>query len=695
MAATEVFTTSPAGVTVTRGDIRYIAIAPGQLVSSITTETQVQRTMGSAGTFGQLTARVTANTLINALIFTFRKNGADGTQVVSFSAGTTGWLEETDTDSVSSGDEVCIEIEAVAGGSPQTATVAAVGIAFTASSNTVMLLGAASASAGISAASSTGYFAFFGSLAVNATEANAQARTKTAGTLKAMQVNVSANARTTDTTFRLRKNTANGTQLITVTSSQTGIFLDPESDTDSVSVDDLYNMSWTTSTGTGTLSVTVAAVELETTNGASMVGAHVQAGIAQAATDATTYKYPQGFLTTSSTTGTDNYVNTLLAHTASKLQIRITANTALGTTVVTFRKNNGAGNQSFDVLTLQTGWFDEDSATDSVAVGDDVNVEINTDGASGSITFTHVGYLHTVSGGPVSLSASASAVATASADLDMRRALSASAAAAATTTATVATVRALSVSVTGSSTASATIVEVAGGTTYELTANAAGVGAPTITAQVVRALVASAAGAGTASVTLREVHALSESAAGVATTTATLNRVTEIDANGAPEGVATVTVNMDVRRALSVSVTGQSTTSATMTVSGSVDLSVSVTAAGVATVNMDAAYARTTSAAGAAAASASLLAIRYRSAQADGLATTSANLDVVRAFGPSVAGSASVSVQLAVMRALSASAAGAAIAQATLEESAAETAIAGKYAAEHAFALALVRQAGA
>ena len=101
-------------------------------------EAQTQVTYRTAGILSNLWVRVSLNLILDgASTIRVRKNGANGNQVVSFAASTTGTAEDTtNTDSVAAGDELNYSV--VIGGTTGNFFPRLLNILFAASSDTVI-----------------------------------------------------------------------------------------------------------------------------------------------------------------------------------------------------------------------------------------------------------------------------------------------------------------------------------------------------------------------------------------------------------------------------------------------------------------------------------------------------------------------------------------------------------------------------
>ena len=273
-------------------------------------------------------------------------------------------------------------------------------------------------------------------------------------------------------------------------------------------------------------------------------------------------------------------------------------------------------------------------------------------------------------GGASEVSATASAAATASATMQASRAVTVTGAGAATSSVTPTYRRALTVTAAGAATASATAV--LGAT--EIDATAAGAGSASVTMFASRALTSTAAGAADASVTVSWGRAATSSIAGVGTATVTMVVTSSTEVAASAAGTSTVSVTPGVRRIMSVSGAG----------AGTVD------------VTMQSGAQLQTAADGTGSASLTVAPLRHRESTVAGSATAAVTPFVLRSPTVACGGTGSATVGLGVVRAFSISAECSATAAAVLTL-ASETAAAdrGAYAVEHAFALEMLRAAGA
>lgn len=347
-------------------------------IANVTTETNQQLTYRAAGTFSNLYIRVLTNATSATSTFRTRQNAADGSLVISIGAGTTGEFEDTaNTDTITAGDEWNYSFAAGAGG---TVTYGSASILFSANANTVCVL--AQTNLNFSTASTTRYIGLASNNTSSTLEADGEQEINSAGTLKNLFLNINSNTRTTTTTFKTRKTgVADGNLSISVTGSSTGLFEDT-ANSDTVAANDLWNYSFTTGTGTGTISWGPFSVNFETTNSKFVSGGGSNLGLAQAA--GTTNYLGIGAGNNPSTTETDRTTETNLICSISNFVIYISANATTASSTFEVRKNQGTTACSISISAGTTGLFEDTDSVSYIAT-DEVNVSF-TAGTGGTIT---------------------------------------------------------------------------------------------------------------------------------------------------------------------------------------------------------------------------------------------------------------------------------------------------------------------
>jgi hypothetical protein len=372
-------------VVTTTAATEYWALGNGMLSKSAT-EANRQIVYRTAGTLSKLFVRLTANAATGSSTVTVRKNAADGNQTVSIGAGATGVFEDTvNTDAVASTD--LLDYKSVTG-SGGALTISIMSTIFDATTNTVsrhLIADTTSLSFATISVSRYNPLAGQGSSGVGA-ETSARTRIRDAGTLKNMQVYISANTSTVSTTVRSRKNGAAGNISVSIGSTATGLFEDT-ANTDTLAVGDDTNSEVATGTNAG-LTLELIAFEFETTssNGVCVVG---RPGAYLPGPSVTSY-FPIGGALVVGATEANTQVKARETFTFSDLTLLVTANTITATSTLTFRVNGADGNQSVSIGSSATGTLSDATNTDVVAATDLVNTKIVTGATGTNITIRNI-----------------------------------------------------------------------------------------------------------------------------------------------------------------------------------------------------------------------------------------------------------------------------------------------------------------
>lgn len=367
-------------------------------------EAAVEIRFRSAGTLSNFHLTIETNLVNASRLWSIRKNAASTNLNVTVPSSTTGEFEDTtDTVSIAVGDDICLMV--AAGGSVGTTNIDSTGLHFDATTNTVSKW-VCSSSTSFSAASTTYYNPIQGYLSTIITttlgEDNIENEIQVAGTLKGLTAVVATNARTTSSTVRSRKNSANGAQSVSIGSSGTGVFTDT-TNTDSVVAGDVCDVSFTTGTGTGTLVLYSIQTEYQTTDGTSAI-INADSDPLTQSTGLTRYLAPNGY-TGLATAETNTQVPVRFDCTRENLFVNVTANTTDGSGTVRTRVNGANGNCSVSIAANTTGKFEDLSGIDTVTDGDDASNYQSVSGTgTGTISYGLISsYFLTGGGGPIDM----------------------------------------------------------------------------------------------------------------------------------------------------------------------------------------------------------------------------------------------------------------------------------------------------
>lgn len=334
----------------------------------------VQITRRSAGVASLLYIELSANAATGSTTVRSRKNGANGGQSMSIAAGATGEFQDTSgSDTLADGDVYNHQIIVGSGGN---ITHQHSGHVWTATANTVGRIGD-TAQHSTSTASTTTYGAIAGNAHNQATEANANTEFNANGTVRDLYIRISTNARTTATTYTVRRNSADTSITISVPSSTTGN-LEDTSNTSTCTRGDEYCLKRVTGTGTGAIVIDNAQVEFETTDESFVLGAGQAGGAGFGAS--TQYIMFSG----GTVGGNSDMGKNLTPYRLSELWTRVSANTATGVSTCTLLQNGAATSVALSIGITTTGEFQSVSGI-AVAATDELQVECIR-GGTGTVT---------------------------------------------------------------------------------------------------------------------------------------------------------------------------------------------------------------------------------------------------------------------------------------------------------------------
>jgi hypothetical protein len=372
---------NPAGLAVSAGATRFAVVA-GDIVA-IAAESATQAMTRGTYTLSQLFVRVTANATAASSTVRSRKNGSNGAQSVSIGAGATGVFQDTvNSDSLLTGDLINSQETVGAGGS---LTISIISYILAASTDIPILL-EARAGSGISHGA-TAYCGIGGGSGWGATESDAQYVCRVSSTLSNFYVCVYSNSCDGATTFRVRKNGADGNENVSVPATTTGAYEDA-TNSDSVASGDTLDYSGVAGGTAGTIYPMLAGIK------SSSAGRQLTSSLVAGDTVAygtTVYYGVEGKLAQTATE-TKSQGNADASFTAKNLFVRVPTNSVNGDTTFILRK--GAANTALTVTVgaSTTGTFEDTSDTVSCVAADLLDWGIVTGGSSGTMVITVVGF---------------------------------------------------------------------------------------------------------------------------------------------------------------------------------------------------------------------------------------------------------------------------------------------------------------
>ena len=207
-------------------------------------------------------------------------------------------------------------------------------------------------------------------------ETNKQIIYRTPGTLSKLYVKITANAINATSTINIRNNGANAGLSLTIGPNASGAF-ENTVDTVTVAAGDKLGYQTVPGAATGTMSISIFSLLFEPTTTTDTVSRLSTTGLVINFNTASVSRYNQieGSLVAA---GTESLAKCKIrkAGTAKNLAIYISGNTRLNDTIVRTRKNGADGACLATITQGLTGWFEDTTNSDTLAVGDDYNTAI-------------------------------------------------------------------------------------------------------------------------------------------------------------------------------------------------------------------------------------------------------------------------------------------------------------------------------
>jgi len=371
------------------GSIRFDA-------SVHTTEAYVQIPVKTAGNFRELRFYVTANDCTNAVTVTLRKNGAGTALTKSVSAGATGWQAVVADVACSSGDFWAVEIVVPGEAGTHTITITSTVLMYepTDSSKTIQIFANAGDNPGLSTDSATRFMSANGVCQYSLIEANNKFRFRTSCSVENLYAYAISNARTTDTVVSVRKNGGAGSASLTFGSGVSGA-LTPSASTDSFTAGDDFNPQIVTSTGGGSIVLSVVSVEVISTDNTFPMCCALGNGVT-IGPSTTRYYGPHGGREFATATQAEAQIKSPLGFTVQEAHIMVTTNTC-ATTGGTVNAQSAGSDSILEIAIpiLTTGLLNENVVV-GIVTDDFLNWRITNGDAAGSISSNWIGLLCTV-----------------------------------------------------------------------------------------------------------------------------------------------------------------------------------------------------------------------------------------------------------------------------------------------------------
>lgn len=370
----------------------------GLIGNSTTTENRKEMPIREAGVFSNLFTYVSSNTTLVSSTITLKKSLVASSVQVTYTSGQTGIKEDiTNTSTFAATDEGDYRISVnndVSGAKILTVTLIGIQFEPTNSAKCFTTMGRTNQST-IATVANTLYDFINNGQGADTNEAILKYRVRSSFTASNLYVFISANTKDVDINFRTRVNGANGNQIITYTSTQTGAKEDI-TNTDTLSAGDDFNFERDHTTSTGGTTATLQNVSV-TLIGTSNIFPLVagEGNVEAIAFNSTVYVGISSGLAEPVTTEAFTQMYPRFDFTAKELSAYVTTNTiiTLGTPV-TLRDNGADSSLTVSYGIAETGLKSDITNSATITSGsDEINYSIVTPNTAGSISFTWVGML--------------------------------------------------------------------------------------------------------------------------------------------------------------------------------------------------------------------------------------------------------------------------------------------------------------
>jgi len=351
----------------------------GESGNASTTEANQTFTSRVATTFSNLSVNINATGTSRNV--QFRKNGANGSQVVTIGDTLSGiFTDTTHTDSIVSGDTFDLQFNFTTGTAPTFWSAVMTSLTSGVDSPSQFF----NSALGVVANISKNFYNAVGSNTGSSTEAQNQIKIRAPGKARSMQVVVSANSVNASSTAVSRLNTADGAQSITIGALASGLFED-STNTDTLAATDLFCVALTAGSTAGItygfkyqIDSTTSLFEIAGSNGFTNV----------AFSASTRFFAIFGSVESATVTTTESQAQIVpgIPLLLSFFRMRIDGNTMTGTTTFKLRKNGVDAKQNLSVATILTGLFEDTTNIDLSDSTTNLNYSISG-GTSGNIQF--------------------------------------------------------------------------------------------------------------------------------------------------------------------------------------------------------------------------------------------------------------------------------------------------------------------
>ena len=354
-----------------------------------TTEDNVKIKVRIPGRFSKLSVRLPGYSVNGTTDLIFRKNNAD--TILKVTTDNVNGAKNVD-DVVNYIDVVdgdFISLKTVPGGATGTFTLGQANVNFAPADGSVCQLFAATRATTFTSNNVTAYMSYALDCLNHNSEGDSKARQKLAGVYKYFYVLVTANARTSTTTFRSRKNGANGNLVISVAAGTTGIFED-SANQDNVAAEDDYNFSVSNGAGSSeAITWTVVSVHFFPS---PVLGGMFSTGGSSSSILAGTTKYMMAGGSCGNNTSTATEFNRILKTpiVVKKMVVNVQANSMTSDSTWVLVKNGTDSTITGTIVQGVIGRTEDVTHNETINPGDDIKYKFVAGATGTSFTVTNI-----------------------------------------------------------------------------------------------------------------------------------------------------------------------------------------------------------------------------------------------------------------------------------------------------------------
>lgn len=224
----------------------------------------------------------------------------------------------------------------------------------------------------------------YATLSGSASEAEAEITLRSAGTLSKVQIYLSTNGVSATSTFKSRKNNADGNISVSIAASTTGEFEDT-SNSDSFAAGDDGCFALVTGVGGSSMTPRTTSAQFEASTNTVQVWNLTSISTSGISTASTThYHVPAGRWQGSNGTANNAKIEPGCGGTWKNMRVYVYSNARTSSSTLRNRINATNGAMSVTVGSGATGVFEDTSNSDSISAGDDCDLSWTSGSGSGS-----------------------------------------------------------------------------------------------------------------------------------------------------------------------------------------------------------------------------------------------------------------------------------------------------------------------